>query len=273
MNVKAGCLIAYILLGIAGLAQAKTIAYWRFEEGSKGLTHAADQDGWYKDISGNENHLSSWVSQARPKATDDVPFAKVPQTNKKNKLALDFDGAAGSGDHLGTFIAVGASAPMINSFKFKKGWTVECSFKIHSEGRWQIFIGKDGRPGLSEEPVFSLKIMDDNRLQLLFCDDDGRAHTLESISPLVADEWHDVAATYDGSEVELYLKRESDREYLWQSSDGFLTRVSLGTWASRWTIGRGMWNGAPTDWFHGVIDEVRISDTELDDDEFLGVSN
>lgn len=273
MRVKASCLAGCILLGIAGLAQAKTIAYWRFEEGPKGVAHATDQDGWYKDISGNGNHLSSWASQARPRAMADVPFSKVPQTGKKNKLALDFDGVAGYGDHLGTFIVVGASAPMINSFKFKKGWTVECSFKIHSEGRWQVFIGKDGKPGLSEEPVFTLKVMDDNRLQLLFCDDDGRSHTLESISPVAAGEWQSVAATYDGEEVELYLKRESDREYLWQSSDSFVSKISLGGWANNWTVGRGMWNGAPTDWFHGRIDEVRISDEELDDDEFLGVSD
>lgn len=273
MKNTMSCLVGLILFGSLGLADAKTIAYWRFEEGTKGATHATDQDGWYKDLSGNGNHLSSWESQARPTTTDDVPFANVPQTDKKNKLALDFDGVVGSGDHLGTFIAVGASAPMINSFKFKKGWTVECSFKIHSEGRWQVFIGKDGKPSLDQAPVFTLKVTDGNLVQLLFCDDDGRAHSLLSISPLVTDEWYDVAATYDGSEVELYLKRESDREYFWQSSDSFVTKISLGTWANNWTIGRGMWNGAPTDWFHGVIDEVRISDKELDDDEFLGVSD
>ena len=272
MKSTMGCLAGLVLFGSLGLADAKTIAYWRFEEGTKGTEHATDQDGWYKDSSGNENHLSSRTSQARPKATGDLPFTKVPQTGKKNTLALDFDGAEGAGDDLSTSIFVGGSTPMVNSFKFKKGWTVECSFKMHSIDRWQVFVGKDKSPGLHGEPVFSLKTMTDHRLQLLFCEDDGTPHWVESISPLVANEWYSVAATCDKNEITLYLKRESDRKYYLQATVDTATGVSLGKWTSNWSIGRGMWNNAPTDWFHGVVDEVRISDVALKPKEFLAVS-
>jgi len=237
------------------------------------MEHATDRDGWYRDSSGNGNHLSSWEDQTRPSATDDRPFEKIPQTRKKNKLALDFDGAESAGDDLITSSKGGGSDKAIGSFSFKKGWTVECSVKMHSMDRWQVFVGKDNCPGLRGEPVFSLKAMLDNRLQFLFCDDEGMPHWLESITPLVADEWYGVAVTYDKKRVKLYLKRKGDREYFLQDTLDMTAKVSLGKWEGPWTVGRGMWNSAPTDWFHGVVDEVRISDVALKPKEFLAERN
>jgi len=269
MKSTMGCLIGLILFGSLGLAGAKTIAYWRFEEGTSGTEHAGDQDGFYKDSSGNGNHLSSWTGQARPAATDEIPFSKVPLTGKKNTLALDFDGVAEAGDDLVTTSKGGRSDKMIDSYPFKKGWTIECSFKMHSKDRWQVFIGKDKTPGRFGEPVFSMKVMKDNRLQVLFCDDEGTPHWVESITDLSANEWYSIAATYDGKEIKLYLKRPGDKKYSQQKSMHPTAMVSLGKWTSSWTIGRGMWDKAPTDWFHGVVDEVRISDVALKPKEFL----
>ncbi|MEN8255761.1 MAG: LamG domain-containing protein [Verrucomicrobiota bacterium] len=272
MENKMGCLAGLVLFSSIGLANAKTIAYWRFEEGAKGAEHVGDQDGFYQDSSGNGNHLSSWTGQTRPMATDDLPFAKVPQTGKKNTLALDFDGVAEEGDDLVTTAKRGGSDKMIDSFPFKKGWTIEATFKIHSLDRWQVFVGKDKSPGLGGEPVFSMKVMKDNRLQILFCDDDGVPHWIESTTPLSAGEWYSAAATYDGEEIILFLKRPDDKKYSLQGYAFPLDKVTWEKWTSCWTIGRGMWNKAPTDWFHGVVDEVRISDVALKPKEFLAVS-
>jgi len=254
-----------VVFTLQGSTHAKTLAYWRFEEGAAGKTHAADRDGFYKDSSGNGNHLSSWAANSRPEATAEVAFAKVPQTGKKNALALQFSDDNDAGDDLGTFSKSGRS--MIDSFAFKKGWTIECTFKMAAADCWQVIIGKDTCPGSRGEPLFSAKIMQNNRVQIMFCDDAGTAHFIESITPVKAGEWNSIAVTYDRKKAELYLKRESDRKYFSQRSLR-LTNVTLDTPAP-WTIGRGMWEKKPTDWFKGSIDEVRISDTALDNDEFL----
>ncbi len=261
MKYTLSLLSIFILLGST---HAKTLAYWRFEEGTTGKEHAADRDGFYKDSSGNENHLSSWAPKNRPTATSDIPFTKVPQTGKKNTLALHFDDNGGVSDDIGTFSKEGR---MIDSFAFKKGWTIECTFKIDIEGRWQVIIGKDTCPGRHGEPLFSAKVMQNNRIQIMFCDDAGTSHFIESITPLRAGEWNSIAVTYDGKSVELYLKRETDSKYSSQRSMR-LSNVTLATTAN-WSIGRGMWENKPTDWFNGVIDEVRISDTDLSKKEFL----
>lgn len=269
MRTYVASIIGLVLFGILDYSKAKTIAYWRFEEGTKGEEHANDRDGFYLDDSGNGNHLSSWAAQTRPKGTDDLPFRRVPQTGKKNTLALEFDGETGAGDDLVTTARLGGSDKMVDSHLFKRGWTIECSLKIQSPNRWQVFIGKDKSPGSNGEPVFSMKIMADNRMQILFCDDDGNPYWIDSIVPLSTDEWYSVAATYDGEDVELYLKHPYNKEYSKQGLVTPRTRVTLGKWESSWTVGRGMWNGAPTDWFHGVIDEVRISDIALRPKYFL----
>lgn len=266
MKIAMGCLAGLILAGAAPVG-AKTIACWRFEEGTAGKEHAGDRDGFYKDSSGNGNHLSSWATATRPAATKDVPFPKVPKTGKKNALALDFDGVAGEGDDLVTTSSAGGSDKMIDSFSFGK-WTVESSFKIRSKNRWQVFVGKDKSAGPRGEPVFSMKVMEDNRLQILFCDDEGMPYWVESMTDLPLGAWYSAAATYDGEEIKLFLKRPGDKKYTFQGSVFPTAKVSLGK-PGNWSVGRGMWNGAPTDWFDGWIDEVRISDKALKPREFL----
>jgi hypothetical protein len=40
-------------------------------------------------------------------------------------------------------------------------------------------------------------------------------------------------------------------------------------WDASWTIGRGQYAGNPTDWFDGIIDEVRITNSVLAPSQFL----
>ena len=41
------------------------------------------------------------------------------------------------------------------------------------------------------------------------------------------------------------------------------------SWDNSWTVGRGQFGGGPADWFDGIIDEVRISNTALPPSQFL----
>jgi len=49
--------------------------------------------------------------------------------------------------------------------------------------------------------------------------------------------------------------------------------ATLGQWNQNWSVGRGMWDGSPTDFIDGIIDEVRISNRALDPDQFLAVDD
>ena len=251
-------------------ASSGTIAYWRFEDGVNGTKHAGNQDSWYKDISGNGNDLSSWWDGAQPTATNDLAFSIVPQSQAENKLALYFD----NGNDLGTFGAQ-TGGKMIENYMFNNGWTVECTFKLHTL-TWDVIIGKDGDPrGASgAEATFWLKALDFNKkLECLFFDNSTNFHTVSTLLPIIPNHWYSVAATYDGSTARLYLKGESDENYILQGSVSAPGGATLGQWNENWSVGRGMWDGGATDFIDGIIDEVRISNRALNPDQFLAVDD
>ena len=69
----------------------------------------------------------------------------------------------------------------------------------------------------------------------------------------------------------LYLKSEDDTDFIQYGSLNRPQGSSFGALgAGTWTIGRGMWGSAPVDFFHGLIDEVRISDVPMRPEEFIG---
>ncbi len=275
-------IVALVLLGLVGSASASTIAHWRFENGTAGTEHAVDQDDWYTDSSGNGNHLSSWWDESRPAATAVRPFTTVPQTGAANNLALDFDNGTGGtegADDLGTFGNGGGK--MIESYMFNH-WTVEATFKLDNL-YWEVLVGKDGKRGdlggaVGSEAPFWLKILDFNKcLEVLAIDDNDNFHTAGTLNPILTDEWYSVAARFDGTAIDLWLKGPGDTEYVFQAASDFFgpdvggVGCSLGGFNNTWTVGRGMWDGNPVDFMDGIIDEVRISDVALDPTEFIAV--
>lgn len=250
-----------------------TIAHWRFEEGTNGVTHAGDQDNFYVDSSGNGNHMSSWWSGSRPTATSLTPYSTVPQIGSRNNLAMDFSG--GNTD-LGTFAAQ-TGAKMIESYIFNQGWTVEATFKLNSLG-WQVIVGKDGRRGdlggaVGVEAPFWMKLLaSSKKLEVLVLDDNDTFHYTQSSAPLESNKWYSAVATYDNAHLKLYLRGETDADYVFQSSVAIADGVSLGGFNNPWSVGRGMFDGNPVDFVDGVIDEVRISDLPLNPASFLGAA-
>ena len=260
-------LLGFVFFCSCGALNAKTIAYWRFENGTAGTEHNGDKDNWYPDISGNGNHLSSWWDESRPMATADRPFTTVPQTGAANQLSLDYDGS----DDLGTFSAQ-TGTKMVETYMFTNGWTVEASFKLRGT-HWQVIVGKDGKPNANLwEPTFYFKHRADNhRLDCLFFDNNGDFHWIQTREAIVSGQWYSVAATYDNAVFKLYLKTAGDEGYVLQNTLFAPAGATLGQWPTVWTVGRGMWNGGATDFVDGLIDEVRISNVALAPSEFLGV--
>ena len=264
------------LLGLVGTASASTIAYWRFEDGTAGTEHPGDKDDWYVDSSGNGNHLSSWWDESRPMATTVRPFTTVPQTGAANNLALDFDNGTGGTeglDDLGTFGNGGGK--MIDTYSFVNGWTMEATFKARDIDHWQVVLGKDGKPGAGAEQTFSFKLAPSAEsfgIRCLVIKNDLNFDFIDTVD-IMADEWYSIAATYDNSEFKVFLKGESDADYVLQGSLTRTEGIMLGnaSFGGTWTVGRGMWDSNPSDFFNGEIDEVRISDTALDPSEFIAI--
>ncbi|RKX42145.1 MAG: hypothetical protein DRP64_10285, partial [Verrucomicrobia bacterium] len=231
---------------------------------------------WYTDSSGSGNHLSTWGSTSRPTATNGVPFSTVPQTGATNGLALDFDRS----DDLGTFGAQ-TLGKMIEPYAFTNGWTVECSFKTRDYS-WAVVVGKDGRrsdavPGAQEglASPFGVKLCGDpnwreyKRIGVNFVDGAGYDRWVWSLVPVVLGNWYDLAVTCDNSIVSLYLREEGQADYVLQDYCPVAGGTSFDLWEKPWMVGRGMYNNGATDWFNGLIDEVRISNVALDPAKFL----
>ncbi|RKX41896.1 MAG: hypothetical protein DRP64_10670, partial [Verrucomicrobia bacterium] len=225
-------------------------------------------------ISGNGNHMSSFNDATRPMATNGVPFAAIPRIGP-NTLSLYFDNNNDGGlgpDDLGTFGNGGGK--MVESFSFTNGWTIEATFKAADIDHWQVVLGKDGKPSAGPEQPFSFKLAPSAEgfsLRCLIFKDDGFFDFLDTPDNTIeAGKWYTVVATYDNEFFTLYLKSEDDADFVQYGSLNRPQGSSFGVLGSgTWTIGRGMWGSAPVDFFHGLVDEVRVSDAPMRPEEFI----
>ena len=287
------CLFALVLASAAFADVAPNpleSAYWRFEEGAAFSQVPANSDVVLDSI--NENHMRAFCTpdcidvDARPTYVSTVPPTPL-RSGLPNNLALDFiPGPPGGGDDLFTLFnddpASGGVAKNINNGIIAPGggFTVEAAFNTNNPLRWAAVVGKDARPGGTNHPVQTLvlKTRGDNG-HLFFEQWDGQSNLVgvNSLAPLVASQWYYAAAVNDGSTLSLYLDSNDGAGYQLQGSVAVAGALFQGNpanplWDASWTVGRGQFGGNPTDWFDGIIDEVRVSNTALAPSEFLFAS-
>jgi len=259
-----------ILAALSGELHASTQAYWRFEEQTSGNVSATNTGGAVTntvlDSSGQGNHMQTWTATTAPTYTTSVPFpagtlAGVPATGALNTASLDFKGSP---------VDIYTGSKPLNSQTFT-AWTVEASFCLDVTGRWQVIVGKDGNP-VGGQPPLSLKVRADNKMEIGIVDGSGAGRWCVGSTKIEANKWYQVAATATATELSLWIKPEGCRDYIAQGSvpiqGAFFNTYSA--FNQPWIVGRGMWNGAQKDATDGRIDEVRISDTALPLDQFLG---
>ena len=246
-----------------------TVAYWRFEERAAGeefqppLEEGGPDSGVAIDEAGDDDRLRTFSDQSNPVYSDSVPAAVVAATGAANLRSLDFT----PNEDLYT-----AEAGDLNPHLFEQ-FTVEASFNVDGLDRYQVIVGKDGKPTDMPLAPLQLKVRDDNDLlQIEIIDDGGVARQVSSLAPIVAGRWYNAAAVSDGTTMSLYLDDTTDPAgYVLQGTvavDGGVIPID-----STWSVGRGMYDGGVTDWTDGKIDEVRISDVALTPDQFLFASH
>ena len=248
---------------------AATVAYWRFEDGTNGV-----ENGTYLDSSGNDSTMT--VNGAI--GTSDVPWPIVPKTGQANLLAGTYVSTAGNaGDYLTT-----SGSEYIDTFNFVNGWTIEAIVKFDKFEDYAVFarggiVCKEGN-NLSY-PFFNLQIeASSQKLRVVTSRTSPSERRFYSDMTFELDKWYAIAVTYDAlapgdptRSVNLYVKEETDASYEHEGTSG-------GPWSgiildgdTPWTIGRGMRDGNPKGFVDGQIDEVRISDVVLQENEFLAI--
>jgi hypothetical protein len=237
--------------------------HWRFEEGVAGSPVPQGDDTVLDSI--NENHMRTFDELSAPFYTSDVPVAVIPQTGEANSLALDF-----LPNRDVYTLDKNINNPITTAF------TVEAAFKAYVIGPYQAIVGKDGKPSAGPEQTAVLKVRGGDpisdpvwaqRAQWEQFDAAGNRVSLLSTDLMVADRWYYAAIVNDGSTVSFYLDSNDGNGYVLQGSapvSGALFQEDR-----VWSVGRGMFNDGVTDWFDGVIDEVRLTDRALDPSEFL----
>ena len=214
----------------------------------------------------------SFSSATYTSAVSPVPL----RSGLQNNLSLDFgpggDDAALNDDNY-------TEGKPINSQQFN-ALTVELAFNMNSVGGFQTLVGKDGKPTSSAVAPLQIKVRGDNfpdginnELFVEWIDGDGDVHYLASGFSITTGNWNHVAFVLTATEAQLYMMGESGDYGLVDSivGDDFAGPAGqvLINSTGNFTVGRGMFNNAATDWSDAYIDEVRISDRALSMAEFL----
>jgi hypothetical protein len=235
-------------------------AYWRFEEGTPGNTVDSTTDNVVTD-SANANHMRTADGGAgAPTYSSTVSTPIVPQTGAANAVSMQFSGNKDLYTNL----------KHINHPIISTGFTLEASFKLDSPGTgYQCIIGKDGQPTASSLAPLELKVRGDGgKLQIEILDGGGTERQVSSPSALSSGQWYHTAVVDTGTALSLYLDSSDGNGYVLQGTTA-LAGGALVDKDSPWSIGRGMYNNAPTDWITGTVQEVRLSNTTLDPSKFL----
>lgn len=291
-----GSLLATAIVAALAVSEARAVdpnplqnAYWRFEEGTAGATVSApatDTDPVVENSvldSSNANHLRAWRNFSAPTYVTNV--APTPlKSGLDNNLALEFIDIS-AGQDLFTVnkdINNGIIAP-------GGGFTLEAAFNVYDTSIFRTIVAKEiGTERLGEGieqnlPTLALKTRgalvegdpDAGKLAIELFDGAGQAKSIMSTEPLELGQWYYAAVVNDGSTLSLYLDSNDSNGYVLQGQtevDGALFQgldPEDPDWNYNWTVGRGQYNGGPTDFFLGIIDEVRLSNTPLSPSQFL----
>jgi hypothetical protein len=229
MFKKLSVLAAFVLvLSLAVSTQADLVGYWKFDEGFGTIAHDSSGNGLDGTLMGNPQWVVGQVGGALEFDGDDsVEIPHNPLLSITDEITIT----------AWTYMNADASGEM----------------SIVSKGGW---AANDLPYELTETPG--------GVIFWQFYDDGGRDTCAPSSPP--ADEWHHIAATYDGQVFKCYIDGELADEWAYAGTMPVNT-ASV-------TIGQRSRGGT---YFNGIIDEVAIFNRALGEDEIpttmIGIGN
>lgn len=264
-------------------------AYWRFEGGPAGSTVPAPandgepvQENTVFD-SANSNHLRAWRNYSAPTYVTTVPPTPL-KSGRSNNLAFEFFDSM-AGQDLFTF---GKNIDRGN-IPAGGGFTLEAAFNVYDTTFFRTIIAKElgsirlGVGGEQNLPTLALKTRglmfdgdpDAGKLAIELFDGAGQFKSISSLAPVTVGQWYYAAVVNDGSTLSLYLDSNDSNGYVLQGSTPVSGALYQGSnpekpdWNYSWTVGRGQYDAHPADFYTGMIDEVRLSNTALSPSQFL----
>ena len=262
-----------------------TVAYWRFEDRPLGVLVPDTQKNTRAervtmDSSYNGNDLFAYTRRHAPRFSDNVPAAQVPQGGVSNRSCLDNTEPPENepARELYSKSQFSHAAPINLETITPAQWTIEASVRVKRlRGEAQTFVGRDGDK--EHATPLRFQVNEQDHFAITFIDGAGRTHSAVAAgAPVIEGHWYHLAAVSDGRTLALYVNRCDGQGYQQEATvalprTGSTALSKVGNNAI-WTIGRGRsWiptmHWFPANWFQGWIDEVRISDTALDPNQFL----
>jgi hypothetical protein len=254
----------------------------------------------------NDNHMQAFNTDTAPKYVNyNLPPTSL-KSGQPNLMAWEVDGTSTGGRDVYTInrnIQNGIVGGMYDSNGATEGgiipstttgFTLEAAFNVSDFNSFHAIVAKEGRPGSVPEiggdpnlPTLALKVRgalfegdpNQGKLQIELFDGAGNLKSVTTDESLNVGSWYYAAVVNDGQTMSLYLDSNDGQGYLLVGSQAVAGALFQGanynnaSWNHNWTIGRAIFGGAgsgtPSDWFNGLIDEVRLSNEALDPSEFL----
>ncbi len=227
-----------LVLGLAGSASAKLIGYWKLDENNGANT--ADSSGY-----GNDGIING-----------------ATWTSGKSGAALSFDGID---DYVSCAEREGTGPGTYPAVLMPEKFTVSCWTKLNNFAYFSSFVGNGMDTGDDECGFFlynwGWEGENERDFGLAIRTEDGMYY-VETPNIYETDKWYHLAATYDGTNVIIYV----DGKVSVGPTDvgGPIRWVSAtsGNYPERFAIG--VWLDPGYDlWIDGIIDEVSYYDEAL----------
>lgn len=253
-------------------SHADTIAHWNFEQdlvdssvvSGGGYGHTLAQGVFQaaaSDLSGNENHLSAWDSGSLGVNHSDEVYAQ--------NRAYSTRSVKNAGVNCGWFMTQGALELGGDTVGALQDWTIEASAKFSSAtlGQYITILGMDGEYGFLA-PLY-LQKTNAEKFRVLVTDDVGSTEII-SEQGVSSENWYQLVVVNDASAdtMKLYVNGQLAGTTTAKTLPAFTSGSSgANPWAI--SVGRGLYKNLHSDRLQGGIDDIRISNTALAENEFL----
>ncbi|WP_298903311.1 LamG-like jellyroll fold domain-containing protein [uncultured Psychroserpens sp.] len=200
----------------------------------------------YKNITGTYNSSTKTVTFTGLNLEDGDYFTLAKLVEMNDSYHFNFDGSS-------NYVDLG------DNYDLNAGGFTVSAWINRTSGTSRSIVSKRNN---NNSRGFDLRINGSNRLQLTWKTADYTSQSITSTVAIPTGEWHHVAVTFNGSKATLYLDGVANIS---------ATKTAPGTSTSPFLIGAS--GDTPGRFFNGDIDEVRIWDIELSQDQLRYIMN